>query len=159
MRSYFLDTSAVVKLYVAEVGSTAVRNIVRSAAVDPPSSRIFQCDLSLPETVSALLQIERSPTAARRGLSRAVLRGLLPRVRADFVAQSPMTVVAASDCMDVAAEIVERHRLRPADAIQLAAALRLKAAQPAPELHFVSTDTEQCRAAEAEGLYVVRPDA
>jgi predicted nucleic acid-binding protein len=127
--------------------------------VEPPSSRIFRCDLSLPETVSALLQIERSSTAARRGLSVAALRMLLPRVRADFGVRSAVGLIAASECMRIAADLVERYRLRPADAVQLAAALRLKAAVPATELHFVSGDDEQCRAAEAEGLSVLRPAA
>lgn len=157
MRHYFLDASAVVKLYVVEPGSSAVRNMLRGAVVNPPSSRVFRCDLSLPETVSALLQIERSPTAARRGISRAALRQMLPKVRSDFTADSPLAVVPASDCMRVAADLVERHRLRPADAVQLAAALQLKAGIPAPELRFVSGDHEQCRAAEAEGLHVLRP--
>ena len=159
MRHYFLDASAVVKLYVVEVGSNAVRDMLRSALVNPPSSRVFRCDLSLPETVSALLQIERSPSAARRGISRAALRGLLPRVRADLTSEAPMAVVPASECMDAAADIVERHRLRPADAVQLAAALRLKARMPASELHFVSSDKEQCRVAEVEGLRVLQPSS
>ena len=159
MRNYFLDASALVKLYVVEAGSNTVRNVLRSAAANPPSSRVFHCDLSLVETISALLQIERSPTAARRGLSRAALRQLLPRVRADLAARSPTSVVAASDCIHPAAEIVERYRLRPADAVQLAAALRLKAALPAQDFRFVSSDEEQCRAAEAEGLRVLRPAA
>ena len=157
MRHYFLDASAVVKLYVAEAGSSSVRNMLRSATVKPPSSRVFQCDLSLPETVSALLQIERSPSAARRGLSRAVLREALPRVRMDFVGHSPASLVTANHCMRLAANLVERYRLRPADALQVAAALRLKAAVPEPELHFVSSDEQQCRVAEAEGLNVLRP--
>ena len=157
MRHYFFDASAVVKLYVAEPGSSAVRDMVRSAVVNPPSSRVFRCDLSLPETFSALQQIERRPTSARRGMSRSALRTLLPRVRADFMVTSPMSIVRASHCMPLAADIVERHRLRPADAVQLAAALRLKTLLPLSELQFVSSDEEQCRAAQAEGLPVVRP--
>lgn len=159
MRHYFFDASAVVKLYVVEAGSRDVRDMLRSAVVEPPSSRVFRCDMSLPETVSALLQIERSPTHARRGLSRGALRMLLPRVRADLTAQSPMDVLRASDCMHLAANLVERHRLRPADAVQLAAALQLRAALPEAEIHFVSSDIEQGRAAEAEGMRVLRPSA
>jgi predicted nucleic acid-binding protein len=159
VRHYFFDASAVVKLYVAEPGSNAVRDMVRSAVVNPPSSRVFRCDLSLPETFSALQQIERSPNAARRGMSRSALRALLPRVRADFAVTSPTALVRASDCMPLAAEIVARHRLRPADAVQLAAALRLKALLPLPDLQFVSSDEAQCRAAEDEGLEVLRPAA
>jgi predicted nucleic acid-binding protein len=157
VRHYFFDASAVVKLYVAEPGSNAVRDMVQSAVVNPPSSRVFRCDLSLPETFSALQQIERSSSAARRGMSRSTLRALLPRVRTDFIVTSPMGIVRASHCMPLAADMVERHRLRPADAVQLAAALRLKMLLPQCDLQFVSSDDEQCRAARAEGLAVVRP--
>jgi hypothetical protein len=57
VRSYFLDASAVVRLYAVEVGSRLVRDIVRSAGASPPTAQAVVCDLSLPETVSALLQI------------------------------------------------------------------------------------------------------
>jgi predicted nucleic acid-binding protein len=65
--------------------------------------------------------------------------------------------------MEGAADLVEKHRLRVADAVQLAAALRtsdaLARVKLATPLLFVSDDLAQCRAAEAEGLEVLRPAA
>lgn len=62
--------------------------------------------------------------------------------------------------MDLAADLVEKHRLHGADSIQLAAALRARAgARDAREFLFVSDDVAQCRAAESEGLEVLRPAA
>lgn len=160
MRSYFFDASAVVRLYAYETGSTMVRDMVRSALLQPLNTQVLVCDLSLPETVSALMQIAAGDRAAERGLSRAALRQTLPRVRRDFEEQAALSLVPASGCMEVAADLIERHRMRVADAVQLAAALRISEVLPDhARLLFVSDDRAQCRAAEAEGLDVLRPAA
>lgn len=163
MRNYFFDASAVVRLYAHERGSATVRDMFRSAVADPPSAQVMVCDLSLPETVSALLQIAGSSTGPGRGISHASLRRILPRVRSDFDLQAALAQVPATGSMDLAADLVERHRLRAADAVQLAAALRARDAlarvEHATDLVFVSEDAAQCRAAEAEGLEVLRPAA
>jgi predicted nucleic acid-binding protein len=94
-------------------------------------------------------------------VSRAALRHILPAVRRDFVGDTPvLSLVPSTGCMELAAELVERHRLRVADAVQLAAAIRTRSGLPprGPFL-FVSDDDAQCRAAEDEGLEVLRPAA
>jgi predicted nucleic acid-binding protein len=161
VRSYFLDASAVVRLYAVEPGSRTVKDIVRGAAANPPTAQALTCDLSLPETVSALLQIASGPRGPVRGVSKAALRQILPAVRRDFVGHSPvLSLVPATGCMELAAELVERHRLRVPDAVQLAAALRVQDGLPlSASFLFVSDDVAQCRAAEGEGLEVLRPAA
>ena len=160
MRSYFLDSSAVVRLYTAEVGSKAVADMLRGAAAHPPTAQVLVCDLSLPETVSALLQIAHGARGPQRGLSRAALKRVLPQVRADFDGAAALSLVPATGCMELAADLVQRHRLHVADAVHVAAALRTKRVVPeASAFVFVSDDVAQCRAAEAEGLYVLRPSA
>ncbi|HYW13111.1 MAG TPA: type II toxin-antitoxin system VapC family toxin [Longimicrobium sp.] len=161
MRSYFLDASAIVRLYAVEPGSRVVKNIVRSAGVTPRTTQTLVCDLSLPETISALLQIAEGARGPARGVSKAALRHILPSVRRDFVGDVPvLSLVPSTGCMELAAELVERHRLRVADAVQLAAAIRSRSAVPEhfPFL-FVSEDIAQCHAAEGEGLEVLRPAA
>jgi predicted nucleic acid-binding protein len=161
VKSYFLDASAVVRLYIVEPGSTIVRNILRSSVAVPPTAQVLACDLSLPETVSALLQIAAGSRGPARGLSRAALRHILPAVRSQFGGDTqPFSLVPATGCMEVAADLVEKHRLRVADAVHLAAALRAREnlTSRGPFL-FVSDDEAQCRAAESEGLGVLRPAA
>jgi predicted nucleic acid-binding protein len=161
MRSYYLDASAVVRLYVVEPGAVRVREIIRGAVAVPKRAQALTCDLTLPEAVSALLQIAEGSRGPARGLSRAALRHVLPRVRAEFSgALQPISLVPATGCMELAADLIERYRLRVADAVHLAAALRARAALPddTPFL-FVSEDVAQCRAAEKEGLEVLRPAA
>lgn len=161
MRSYFLDSSAVVRLYAVESGSRMVKDIIRSAGANPPTAQALVCDLSLPETVSALLQIADGPRGASRGVSRASLRHILPAVRRDFVGSTQvLSLVPATGCMELATELVERHRLKVADAVQLAAAILTQDTLPdAASFFFVSDDIAQCRAAEGEGLEVLRPAA
>lgn len=153
---YFFDASAVVKLHAVEPDSLTVHDIVRSARRGARATEVFVCDLSLPEAVSALHQIQRGPNAARKGLSAAALRRAIPVLVESFTRESPMIVVPASDVMQAAAEIVQRRRLRPADAIQVAAAVRTKASFAAGErFSFVSADRAQCGAAREEGLDVL----
>lgn len=134
---------------------------MRSAGARPRTAQAIVCDLSLPETVSALLQIAEGPRGPVRGVSKAALRHILPGVRRDFVGETPvLSLVPATGCMELAAELVERHRLRVADAVQLAAAIRTRSSIPEQAAFvFVSEDIAQCRAAEGEGLEVLRPAA
>jgi predicted nucleic acid-binding protein len=160
VRYCFLDTSAFTKLYAVEPGMRTVRDLLRSAKARPDWTRLLLCDLTLPEGVSAVTMIQRSHDAARRGVSALALRGLLPELRRQFGAESPFLVLPATGCMELAADLVERHRLRGADSVQLAAALHAsRLATEAEAFLFVSGDEAQCRAAEGEGLEVLRPAA
>lgn len=160
MRYCFLDTSAFAKLYAVERGMRTVRDLVRSAKARPDWTRLMVCDLTLPEGVSAVTMIQARHDAAKRGLSPSAARDILPRLRHQFSAGSPFLVLPATGCMELAADLVERHRLRGADSVQLAAALAAqRLALEAQVFLFVSDDEAQCRAAEAEGLDVLRPAA
>jgi predicted nucleic acid-binding protein len=156
MRRYFFDASAVVKLHAVEPGSSAVHDLMRSANRSDRSTRVFVCDISLPEAVSALQQIQRGPHAARKGLSAAALRQAIPILVQSFTQESPLIVVQASEVMHAAAGIIQRWRLRPADAIQVAAAVRARDnLDEGAEISFVSADRVQCAAARHEGLNVL----
>jgi predicted nucleic acid-binding protein len=160
MTTYFLDSSAVVRLYALEPGERLVRNLVRSAAAFPANSEVVVCDLAYPETVAALHRIARGNDAARRGLSAAALRLILPQVRQDLTPGSELLVMPASDFMARAAQLAERRVVQGADAVHIAAALEVRNfVQPGDRFVFVSDDIAQCRAAEGEGLEVLRPAA
>lgn len=160
MKTYFFDTSAVVRLYTTEPGALHVRDLVRSASRNQATSTVLVCDLARPETFAALRKIALGPDAARRGLSRAALRQMLPSVRRDFGEQERFFVVPASPCMVSAADIAERHPIKGADAVHIASALVARDSAPVPErFFFVSDDVGQGRVAEAEGLQVLRPAA
>jgi PIN domain nuclease of toxin-antitoxin system len=67
VRHYFLDTSALVKVYSVEAGSTQVQNIIRGARLRPPQNRIVISALAHPETASAIVQSRRGDGAPHRG--------------------------------------------------------------------------------------------
>ncbi|HEV3052523.1 MAG TPA: type II toxin-antitoxin system VapC family toxin [Longimicrobium sp.] len=157
MTTYFLDTSAIVRLYVMEPGWLWVRDLMPSAGV-LRTAQVCYCDLGLPETISALRQMVQKPDAAKRGFGRSALRQTLPRVRGDLLHGAPLIAVPASGCMQLAADVVERQEIRGADAVHLAAALTARASvAPTLPFVFVSHDVRQCRAAEREGLEVITP--
>ena len=160
MTTYFLDSSAVVRLYSHEPGERLVRDLVRSATIDLPTAEVFVCDLAYPETVAALHGIVRGMDAARRGLSAAAFRLALPQVAQDLTPGSKFFVLPASGCMSSAAAVARRQEVRGADAVHIAAALQARQVTlPGTRFLFVSDDEAQCRAAEGEGLEVLRPAA
>jgi len=67
VRNYFLDASALVKVYSEEEGSQRVRSMLRGLTTVPAISRVVVSVLAHPETASALGQIMSGPYAARRG--------------------------------------------------------------------------------------------
>jgi hypothetical protein len=150
----------VVRLYAYEPGERLVRDVVRSANANPPTADVVVCDLAYPEAAAALHRIIRGSDAARRGLSAAALRLILPKVRDDLTPGSPFLIMPASDCMASAAEVASRQAVQGADAVHIAAALRVRRfMEPRDRFLFVSNDVAQCRAAEGEGLEVLRPAA
>jgi predicted nucleic acid-binding protein len=79
LRYYYLDASALVKVYAEEAGSSRVRDMVRSATVDPPTARCV---------VSVITQVEASSAVAKKEkmgeITTAVATRLLERIRLDF---------------------------------------------------------------------------
>jgi predicted nucleic acid-binding protein len=160
LSTYFFDSSALVRLYCIEPGDRWVRNLVSSTVALSPTREAAVCDLAYPEVVAALHRMIREGNAARRGLSAAALRLILPRVRNDLTPGSHLLIMPVSDCMARAAEVATRQAVQGADAVHIAAALEVaKWLQGRERLVFVSDDVAQCRAAKGEGLEVLRPAA
>jgi hypothetical protein len=141
----FADTSAVVKLYAREVGSTEVR--------------IAEADRGF--VISGLARVE-VPSAlwrkAREGAVDMTDARILTNTFEDdwygtgrtsrFALVAPTPVLVAE-----AARLCENHGLKGFDAVQLASALTL-----GPDaVTFVSFDRTLNRAAQAEGLTVLAP--
>jgi predicted nucleic acid-binding protein len=158
VRHYFLDTSALVKAYSVEAGSKRVSNIIRGARVHPPQNRVVVSVLAHPETASAIVQILNGPDAARRGFGALDRRWLPGRLASEL--ETSFVMSPADLHVDAAAALVWKHRVRGADAVQLATALAARRDVPDEgEFYFVSSDTALNRAAAAEGLAVIDPAA
>jgi predicted nucleic acid-binding protein len=135
---HFLDASALVKRYVSEPGSEAVRALFRGRR------RLGASAVSLVEVTAALFRRWRAGE-----LTPEVARGGAPQVALDL--EEFELVEVRPPVLAFAAELVVRHPLRAYDAIQLACAVRL-ARSAGVALTFVCADRDLLTAAVAEGL-------
>jgi uncharacterized protein len=139
----YLDTSALVKLYVAERGSAVVRGWLEDAR------RIVTACITYAEAWAALARGRRVGT-----LSPGDLRRATRELDADWQGYGPVDVDEAVALR--AGHLAEHHALPGYDAVHLAAAL---AARPeVGEYLFASFDARLNVAAGSEGLRLALRD-
>ena len=133
----YLDTSALIKRFVAEKGSPRVQQIIRRGSV-------------------ATAKIAYAEVLA--GLNRKQREGHLSKARYALIArqfesdwQAYIRVELHDEVLQLARTLCERHPLRGLDAIHLASALSLKTAL-GEAMTFAAADARLLRAAEAEDL-------
>jgi uncharacterized protein len=137
----YLDTSALVKLYVDEDGSSMVREWVDDAEAVATSILAF---------------VEGRAAFARRRREKRISSAAHARLVRDFEADWDRYLVleATEPLIRRAGKLTEIHPLRAYDAIHLASAkiLREKLAEP---VSFASWDTRLVAAAQKEGLEIM----
>lgn len=132
----YLDTSSLVKLYVAESGSDVVRKLVGEATIVATSS------IAYPETRAAL---------ARRRRERALRPAACASAKRAFEGDWPKYFavdVTAALCRE-AGECAERYRLRGYDSIHLASFAEVARQAGPRQTRFSSLDDELNRAARS----------
>lgn len=138
----FADSSAIVKLYVDEVGS----NLVRSWP-----GPLMVAGVTATEVAAALWRKHRVGE-----LLASQARLLVETAQADLHGSTdevPMLpIVVSPRIVDHATELVARHPLRAYDAIQLATALAVREVASVGE--FLAFDRDLCSAAAREGFDV-----
>lgn len=151
MGHYYLDSSALVKRYVAETGTEWVSGLCAMAA----GHTLYTVRISGAEIIAALFLRTRTGTLAMSDAQAAATR-----FKADFRTRYQI-VEATERLVDLAMTLAEKHGLRGYDSIQLAAALELQAARASVSLSaitFVCADDRLNAAAMAEGLTVENPN-
>jgi len=133
----YLDTSALVKLYVEEAGSTAVVTCVERAAA------VTTARVSYAEARAAFARYRREG-----GLTPAGLREVVGSLDAEWGAYDVVEI--HEPLVRRAGQLAERHALRGYDAIQLAAALEVRSA--GADVEFASFDGRLNHAAARERL-------
>ena len=150
MSAYFLDSSALLKRHVAEIGSRWVRHLT-----DPGTGHIFfVAAIVQVEAVSAITRRKREGRISAHGARN--VRLLVERQIARY-----FVIELAKPVLSRAADLIELHPLRTYDAVQLASALASSErllAQGVATLTFVSADQRLLTAAIAEGLAVEDPN-
>lgn len=147
MALYYLDTSALVKLYVREPGTERLLSLADRAS----ESRLAILALAQVELRSGVRRRERSgeiPAAVAAQLLEVFKRHLEGR----FITQAVTDFV-----LDLASMLVDRYALRAFDAVQLAGYLALKSSAGSDVPVFVCSDRELLSAAAQEGIPILDP--
>jgi len=146
---YYLETSALVKLYVREPGTERVLALATRSS----ENRLAILDLSQVELRSAIRRRERAgdiPTLAANEL----LATFKVHIEARFVIQKITDFV-----LDIASVLVDRHTLRAFDAIQLAGYVVLNSSARSDMPTFVCSDQALLVAAKQEGMVILDPSS
>jgi len=147
---YFLDSSALVKRYVAEKGSVWFHPL----SPLPSQITLVVSRITWVEVCSSLARLARE-----NRLSPADLAAVLDSFQRDW--DNQYQVIELDDSLArSAADLLFRHSLRAFDAIQLASCLRLKraaAALASDAVTFVASDDRLIAAAVAEQVVIVNP--
>jgi predicted nucleic acid-binding protein len=133
----YLDTSSLVKIYVAEPGSVAVRRLVDRADV---------------VSTSMVAYAEARAALARQRREGGLTAGEQRRARDDLDADWPRLLALDVDqpVAQRAGDLAERHGLRGFDSLHLASFLSLVAEFPGEDVQFSSFDGRLNRAAKRE---------
>ncbi|MEG3846648.1 type II toxin-antitoxin system VapC family toxin [Microcoleus sp. herbarium19] len=151
VNAYFLDTSALVKRYVPEIGSDWILSIT-----DPATNS----DLA----ISQITWVEVHSAFARRlrdgSLSAERFDSIVQKVREDF--ENEYRVIDADRTLiETAGALVIQYPLRAYDSVQLASGLYVKSmlmSQPETQLIFVSADNRLLDIAQSAGFAIDNPN-
>lgn len=149
--TYFLDSSALVKRYVPEMGSSWIQSITAPNT----GNYIAIARLAWVEVFSAFARRQREGS-----LSSDELDIIVQKFRNDFATQYQVIEVDQI-LFESAGELVIQYPLRAYDAIQLASALRLQynlAQTTNIQLIFMTADVRLINIAQSESLVTDNPN-
>ena len=151
MAAYFVDSSALVKRYVQEIGTAWVRSITRHS----PSTTIGIARITAVEVTSAVARRRKGRTLPSRKAS-----SILHRFRQHLAGRYAVLEITPALFND-AMRLANTYALRAYDAVQLAAALEIRQQRRTLGLGpvtLISADQALNDAATAEGLAVDNPN-
>lgn len=146
MAAFFLDSSALVKRYVQEVGTAWVRGLTHRRT----DNQIFLARITIVEVTSAVARRRRGRT-----VTPAQASSFLSRFRKHVSGRYIILEITPGLLAD-AAKLANRHELRAYDAVQLAAALELNRVSEGG-IVLISADKALKDAATAERLLIEDP--
>ena len=148
MALFYLDTSALVKLYVQEPGTEQMMRLVA-----PSGGHTFTVlALARVEFKAAVRQRERKGDVSHPA-AEALIASMEEHLQTLYVVQLVTEAV-----IEEASALLDRHALRAYDAVQLAGCLALRG-KMSESPSFVCSDRQLLQAAQHEGLAVLDPVA
>jgi predicted nucleic acid-binding protein len=142
---YFLDASALTKLYVREPGTDAMLGLAGEGDV-----RLALLSVTAVELRSAVRRRERLGDIPS-DVADSILAEFASHLESRFMRQ-PIT----EGILELALTFVDRHALRAYDALQLAGCSVVKST--IGDLVFLCADQALCRAAVSEEVSVINPE-
>lgn len=152
MSDLFFDSSALVKRYLTEVGSTWVN---RETHLEN-GNLIVVAEITRVEVAAAIAGRHRATGGVTRDERDASVNLLLEHFNTEYQV-APLDAVVIRD----AVSLTQQHRLRGYDAVQLATALIINLGYLAAGFNpitFVAADNDLLAAAAAEGLAPENPN-
>lgn len=149
MALYYLETSALVKLYVREPGTERLLSLADRSS----ENRLAILALAQVELRSAVRRRERN------GEIPAVVAAQLLEVFKRHVEARFITQAVTDFVLDIASMLVDRYALRAFDAVQLAGYVALKSSAGIDVPVFVCSDHELLTAAQQEGIPILDPSS
>ena len=146
MTTYYFDSSAFLKLYIQEEGSS--RMVALAEGLDRHRKIIL--DITIVESHSALRRRQRTGE-----ISLAEADSMLDRIQENAESQYRMET-STPEILEEAARLIDLYPLRTYDAVQLAGCLAVRRSAPSP-ITFVCADFRLCAAANLEGLVISNP--
>lgn len=146
MKCYFLDSTAFAKLFVQEAGTDA---IIRLMEATEDNRKLLSAATPL-EVYAALKRRERAGGISHEDSEAA--RSIL-RVEAARMVQQPLNPAV----LEAARQLLDRHELRSAEALQLGAAVVAREMFQGMEIVFVSSDQRLLNVAKVEHFETLNP--
>jgi uncharacterized protein len=146
---YYLETSALVKLYVYEPGTECLVDLASS----PAEHRFAILSLAQVEFRSAIRQQQRGVEISKPEADE-LINSFRQHAEGRFLVQ-PFT----DSLLDVALVLIDAYPLRGFDAVQLAGYLMLRSVSGAEDPIFVCSDKALLLAARNEGCPVLDPSS
>jgi uncharacterized protein len=147
---YFLDTSALAKRYIPEIGTPWINHITTT-----PSNTILLSQLAWVELQSAISRRQRE-NALTPEQSQILSLNFQAHWNTDY-----HIITVDQTLLNLATELIKKHPLRAYDAVQLASALIIQPDLPNPQTNpftFVSADDRLLATAQLEGLTIFNPN-
>jgi uncharacterized protein len=144
---FYLDTSAIVKLYVREPGTDSMLRLASAI----PAHQLLVLSIAAVEVRSAVRRRERIGDIDTAD-AVAVLEQFTEHLASTLVRQS-----ISDRTVDLSLRLVDGHGLKAYDALQLAGALAIAETSTGHPPTFVCSDAALLRAAKAERIPILDP--
>ncbi len=152
VKSFFLDTSAILKRYKSETGTTWIETLTDFGS----GHQIILGEITLAETAAALAALHRASGGFTQQERDDILDMFLRHCAIEY-----RLIAVNRTIIDRAVNLTQNHKLRGCDSIQLATALLTNESLVlggSSSLTFVAADNDLLQAAQSEGLQTENPN-